>query len=550
MLDRRTFLKMAAVSGSYAALQPIRVLASRYRTSAEFYGVHQFIENNPDAVFIMRTSVNDMSDVEAIKEAGLSFSRAVFIPKSEAENGMPVTNKVAYKPNLTSRGQWHSSALGYTYGEIPYEMTLGIVTHPYFTEGVIAGIQELGVSGNQMYINEKNGLTETGDYPAMAERAGIPGGNVGKAGSIGINTPDGAQWFTQIKYLYPFNYEDTFYLNLAKFKTHEMGITLSAKNIQGTCNTGYVNHCEPWNKTTSAPGRYTMIEGAKEAIYAMWERHVSEGYWGWDTPPTESDYNDYTGLGMETWAQRNVDNNITSKVNLHIIEGVIGRDGNFNVGPHPVELNGATRYIAQDYLTNIIIFGKKSYHVDIIGAWLSGNEPGNFGLFRIAQERGVIVNINPASIPLYEMTTDGQIIASSLSDFERFELRSDYLNPLGESADAGETDWRLINDPYDYGSTTAVGNTNAKPRILVLSQNHPNPFNPYTSIEYRLPTGGNVRLEIFNRSGQLIDVPVDGYRTQGSHMATWNTGNVASGTYIYRLRFGAFTETRKMTVLK
>ncbi|MBN1290258.1 MAG: DUF362 domain-containing protein [Candidatus Latescibacteria bacterium] len=550
MLNRRTFLTMSAASGSLAVIRPIQVLGSRQRTSAEFYGVHQFIENNPDAVFIMRTSVDDLNNFDAIREAGLTFSRAVFVPKSEADGGVPITNKVAVKPNLTSRGQWHASLLGYKYGEIPYEMTLGIVTHPYFTEGVIAGIQELGVSGSQIYINEKNGLKEEGDYPAMAERAGLPAGNVGTSGSILLDTPEGSQWFEQIKYLYPFNADDTFYLNLAKFKTHEMGITLSAKNIQGTCNTGYVNHCNPWNDTVSMPGRYTMIEGAREMIYALWERHVSEGYWGWETPPAESDYDDYTGLGMETWAQRNIDNNITSKVNLHIVEGIIGRDGNFNVGPHPVELNGETRYIANDILSNIIIFGKKSYHVDIIGAWLSGNEPGNFGLFRIALERGVISDINPAHIPVYEITADSQIIARSLTDFQRFELRSDYLNSLGEGADPGETEWKLINDPYDYGSVTAVNKTDEKPQAIVLSQNHPNPFNPNTSIEYRLPRGGNVRLEIFNRSGQLVDMLVDGYRDQGSHMATWNTGNFASGTYFYRLRFGGFTETRKMTVLK
>ncbi len=550
MLDRRTFLKMAVASGSLVAIHPIQVLGSRQQLSSQFYGVHQFIENNPDTVFIMRTSVDDMADVDAIKEAGLTFSRTVLVPKSEAEGGVPITNNVAIKPNLTSRGQWNASSLGYKYGEIPYEMTLGIVTHPYFTEGVIAGIQELGVSGSQMYINEKNGLREEGDYPAMAERAGLPGGNVGTSGSILLDTPDGSQWFEQIKYLYPFNADDTFYLNLAKFKAHEMGMTLTAKNIQGSCASGYVNHCNPWNNTSLMPGKNTMVDGAKDAMYVSWERHVSEGYWGWDTPPTEHDYNDYTGLGMETWAHRNIDNNITSKVNLHIVEGVIGRDGNFNLGPNAVALNGETRYKANDSLTNIIIFGKKSYHVDIIGTWLSGHEPGNFGLFHIAQERGVIGNINPAHIPVYEMTADGQVTARTLADFEQYKLRTEYLNPLGEGADPGETEWKLINDPFEYESVTAVGNTDKKPQAFVLSQNHPNPFNPYTAIEYRLSRGGVVRLEIYNLKGQLVEVLVDGFRSQGSHMATWNTRNHASGTYMYRLRVGGFTEIRKMTLLK
>ena len=68
MLDRRTFLKMAATSGSLISMQPIQVLGSRQQLSSQFYGIHQFIENNPDAVFIMRTSVDDMTKVDAIKD--------------------------------------------------------------------------------------------------------------------------------------------------------------------------------------------------------------------------------------------------------------------------------------------------------------------------------------------------------------------------------------------------------------------------------------------------------------------------------------------------
>ena len=71
---------------------------------------------------------------------------------------------------------------------------------------------------------------------------------------------------------------------------------------------------------------------------------------------------------METWATRCIDNNSVLKPGLNVIEGIYGRDGNgFYQGPH----NGA----AQDFLTNIIIFGKNTFYVDIIGKWLGGHEP-------------------------------------------------------------------------------------------------------------------------------------------------------------------------------
>jgi hypothetical protein len=47
-----------------------------------------------------------------------------------------------------------------------------------------------------------------------------------------------------------------------------------------------------------------------------------------------------------------------------------------------------------------------------------------------------------------------------------------------------------------------------------------------------------------------VDVLVDSYRPAGAHMALWNTSGRASGVYYYRFRFGNFTETRKMTLLK
>ncbi|MFC1509527.1 T9SS type A sorting domain-containing protein, partial [Candidatus Omnitrophota bacterium] len=89
-----------------------------------------------------------------------------------------------------------------------------------------------------------------------------------------------------------------------------------------------------------------------------------------------------------------------------------------------------------------------------------------------------------------------------------------------------------------------------KPEALVLGQNHPNPFNPFTSIEYNLPSDGSVRLEIYNTAGQLVDVLANGYRSAGTHMAVWNTGNHPSGVYFYRLRYGGFSEVKKMTLLK
>jgi len=94
-----------------------------------------------------------------------------------------------------------------------------------------------------------------------------------------------------------------------------------------------------------------------------------------------------------------------------------------------------------------------------------------------------------------------------------------------------------------------------------LGQNFPNPFNPATSITFRLPAESSVSLTVYNLLGQEIARLLDD-RTlpAGSYSAEWDgrdTGgrNAASGVYLYRLEAtGAtgkrFTEMKKMVLLR
>ena len=83
-----------------------------------------------------------------------------------------------------------------------------------------------------------------------------------------------------------------------------------------------------------------------------------------------------------------------------------------------------------------------------------------------------------------------------------------------------------------------------------LRQNHPNPFNPVTTIEYSLPRSGEVSLIIFNLLGEEVARLVDGFQPAGEHNTAWNASNVSSGIYFYRLGVGNFVETKKMILLK
>jgi hypothetical protein len=88
-----------------------------------------------------------------------------------------------------------------------------------------------------------------------------------------------------------------------------------------------------------------------------------------------------------------------------------------------------------------------------------------------------------------------------------------------------------------------------------LKQNHPNPFNPATTIEFDLPKGVYVKLRIFDVAGKLIRALVESFRPAGRHSVQWDGRDaggeaVPSGVYICNLEAEGHAEIRKMVVLK
>ncbi len=88
-----------------------------------------------------------------------------------------------------------------------------------------------------------------------------------------------------------------------------------------------------------------------------------------------------------------------------------------------------------------------------------------------------------------------------------------------------------------------------------LDQNTPNPFNPSTTIRYRLAEASGVRLVVYNLLGQRVRVLVDAAQGPGVHSIQWDGRDaagrqVATGLYIYRLEAGGFSQVRKMLFAK
>ena len=92
------------------------------------------------------------------------------------------------------------------------------------------------------------------------------------------------------------------------------------------------------------------------------------------------------------------------------------------------------------------------------------------------------------------------------------------------------------------------------PTSFSLDQNWPNPFNLSTEIQFALPSKTEWTMEIFNIQGQKIRT-FSGFDPAGQINILWDgtdkSGTVQpSGIYLYRLRAGQYTDTKKMILIK
>lgn len=570
MINRRSFLKSSALLYGGAGLVRSASVFSAVSKPSGYFGVHPFVDQHPEAVFIMRTHVDYKTNSEACKRVGLDLGRSVFVPMDET--GTPVTHDIATKPNLTAH-RTTDARRGFT-----LEDTMGICTDAFFVEGLFESLKELGVAGNRMHTRDVNGsrVIEPRGYVAMGQRVGAS--VVGPKTYIATKedaddaslfvwkeVPDGVV-YRQIPYLWPFNAPDSWNLNVAKFKAHTMGLTLASKNWQGSNAAPFQGYCGRWpaidnmGRVGGVINRECINPEVRELVEAEFKQHMG-AIPRWDTPdfprqaPGYVRLYGYSTICMELWAQRTIDNHSASPMALHIVEGIYGRDGDFNMGPNPVgSENSKDPWLkapsrngrAWDYMTNIVIFGKNPYLVDIVGHWLGGHEPGNFGLFHIAMERGKLDLMNPLSIPVYEWQ-DGIAVRRPLTAFTRTPLRTSYLHQYLKE----EPLWHLCNQPFDYTKVPEKKpGIPERPTTRALNQHYPNANNPQLAIEYSIPEKGWTMVEILDQDGNDLEVISNAVCDPGYHMAAWNTAKYESGRYKYRLRYNDYNEVHDLILQK
>jgi hypothetical protein len=93
------------------------------------------------------------------------------------------------------------------------------------------------------------------------------------------------------------------------------------------------------------------------------------------------------------------------------------------------------------------------------------------------------------------------------------------------------------------------------PDVYALHQNHPNPFNPITTLRYDLPENGHVNITIYDMLGRQVRTLINQTQNAGFRSVIWNATNdygkpVSAGVYLYQIQAGEFVQTKKMVLLK
>ena len=98
--------------------------------------------------------------------------------------------------------------------------------------------------------------------------------------------------------------------------------------------------------------------------------------------------------------------------------------------------------------------------------------------------------------------------------------------------------------------TTDVNDEVAIPTSYSLSQNYPNPFNPSTVIKYQVPQNSFVNINVYDVLGSQVKTLVREEKAAGSYELKFDASNMPSGVYFYSIQTGAFTQTKKMILMK
>jgi glucose/arabinose dehydrogenase len=83
-----------------------------------------------------------------------------------------------------------------------------------------------------------------------------------------------------------------------------------------------------------------------------------------------------------------------------------------------------------------------------------------------------------------------------------------------------------------------------------IAHNYPNPFNPSTTIRYRIAQQSEVVMDVFDVAGRRVARLVNSIQEPGEYFVQFDGSALASGVYFLRLQASSFVDVQKLTLIK
>lgn len=114
-------------------------------------------------------------------------------------------------------------------------------------------------------------------------------------------------------------------------------------------------------------------------------------------------------------------------------------------------------------------------------------------------------------------------------------------SPIGKSK---------VDSTSAIGAAEKVASEHVLPDQFALEASYPNPVRTQATISYALPEAAEVTLTVYDVLGRKVKRLVQSAHAAGFHRAQFDASGLPSGTYLYRLRAGTFTKTKRMVVVR
>ncbi len=134
--------------------------------------------------------------------------------------------------------------------------------------------------------------------------------------------------------------------------------------------------------------------------------------------------------------------------------------------------------------------------------------------------------------------------AASPPDNGFFDTSASYVGAFKDN------NWLEGWTKFDYDVATAVDEPETLQDEYILHQNYPNPFNPVTTIKYSIPITCFVNISVYDILGREITTLVNKVKHPGNYEIKFDGTKLASGVYIYRIKAGNFSDSKKLTLIK